>query len=394
MSYSQVLANDGGESVLQAYRNRGDNPSIIHSCFVEFSLVSVQPISDAQFEEEASRRRAGLLRALEGHSEPERMVDELERTLREGQLTPQHLRGTYLYRFTDDQQRQSLFTVFYQNIPDRQSMPTTVISEAGPQRVTSAYLNTEGRALTVLRYPGFVANFYQMGRIKGEPINNLLNEAERTGVGVASILTNAGYQVTGTETYDDNSQMYLVELRRNGRLVERYGIDPSKGYICPIVQVFDEETGHLTEEYISRGFFLHAGSGLWFPTSFLAKRYNALTGELVSRQEYTINAETIRINQPVSEHEFSIDIPAGFRVDDVRTDTSIRYTAHSEGVVSLAPGGLDLGNMGWLSREMSIDDFIPSTGGVTGWVRWLLMSTGIILVLFGIYSIWKKRNAV
>ena len=382
-SYSQILADNGGDLVFQAYKNRGDNPSVIKTCFVEFLLVSTQPMPDAQYQEEASRRRDTLLKAMEGHKEPEQLLASLEKAIREKQLTPQRMKGTYLYRFSTDQQRQTLFSIFYQN--ENQDTPTTVISEVGPQRVVCASLDVKSRSVQILRKPGYITDFYLMGRIKGEPISNLLYEAEKTGIGVADILKKSDYQSVGTETYDDNAQMFLLERRKDGHLIERYGIDPSKGHICPVIQVFDEKTGHPTEEYISGNFFLHPGSGLWFPASYIATRYNTLTGELVSKQEYTIVPDTIKINQPVSEHEFSIDVPAGFNVDNTRTDTFIRYRAYDAGTISLSHKGLDLDNMKWLSRvDLPGDTYEPPTGGASGWTRWSLIGIGIVLILIAL----------
>jgi len=396
--HSLLFADNGRELILRASEGRSGVQPLIQTCSVDFSLVIVRPMSESQYREEASRRREHLQKVMGGNKEFERIFEGLEKQVRESQLTPQHAKGKYLYRFSVDRQRQSLFSIFYQmqSSAGEQSAPTTVLSESGPLRTLSVVLDAEGRTVHVLRMPSYLLDFYQMGRIEGTPINSLLYEAEKSGVKIIDALANVGYQAAGTKMYDDDFQMFLVEHRKGSRLVERYGIDPSRGFVCPVIHVYDEKTGNLVEEYVSKEFFLHASSGLWFPTFYSVTRYDASTGELVSKQECTIDSKTLKINQPVSEREFSIDVPAGFRVDDARTDQFIRYRADDGGEVSLTYEGLDFENMKWLSKELPIDDYVPSDGGVGNVGRIILMAIGIVIILIAvsrrIFRKWSKSQ--
>ena len=228
-----------------------------------------------------------------------------------------------------------------------------------------------------------------------DAVSHFVNEIKQKGLTC---------EIIGEEMYDGTKTAKIVEVRRNGTLLERYLIDPTRGYIVPYIFVTDE-TGVFSTEHVAGNFSILPGTDFYYPSLFTTTTKHPAMGDMKSI--YRLVPNSLVFNQAVSEAEFAIDIPAGAtvhrRILDIQlppipfqlidTQETI-FRAVEQGVISLAQGGYDLDSMRWLVREISPEDFVPSTGGVTGWVRWLLMSTGIILVLFGVYQIWKKRNAV
>ena len=70
------------------------------------------------------------------------------------------------------------------------------------------------------------------------------------------------FRVVGQVQYDKNALASVIESKmENGTVFERYHIDASRGFICPLVQIYDKKTGKLTEEYTSSEFFFHEKTG-------------------------------------------------------------------------------------------------------------------------------------
>ena len=216
---------------------------------------------------------------------------------------------------------------------------------------------------------------------------------------IASKIMSQGLSVsiTGEVSYDSDAKAKVVEIKKGDLLLEKYHIDVDRGYLCPYQFVSDEQfvadkLGGSVSERIASDFIQEKISGLFFPQKY--RERVEVKDIRMSDDEYTLIPDTLRLNQPVSDKEFTIDIPEGSRVADVREpDKQIDYVAMKDGTISLAKGGYDLPELSWLARTGAgaIEDYVPSRGGAGGWVRWLLMSIGIALILIALYHEWKKR---
>jgi hypothetical protein len=87
--------------------------------------------------------------------------------------------------------------------------------------------------------------------------------------------------------FDDGNgagKVEVVELKKEGKLIQRYGIDPSRGYICPLIEIYDEKTGRLLSEYRSSDYFIHQKTGLYFPGVFVETVNDPKTGAIVTKK--------------------------------------------------------------------------------------------------------------
>ena len=198
--------------------------------------------------------------------------------------------------------------------------------------------------------------------------------------------------ITGEIEYDDGAKAKIIEVRKEDKLLEKYHIDTDRGYLCPY-QYVATESGDYFNERTAKDYIVESNSELYYPTSYREVISRSGGAEKTDTQ-YRLVPETLRLNHPVSDAEFAIDIPEDSRVSDFRVqDNPVRYVAVKNGTVSLAKGGYDFDNMRWLVKEEALEDYVPPTGGVTGWVRWLLMGTGIILILVALYRmLWVKEH--
>ncbi len=152
------------------------------------------------------------------------------------------------------------------------------------------------------------------------------------------------YRSAGEEEYDEGAMAYVVENCLNGKVLQRYWIDASRGYICPLIQYYDQN-GKLQREWKSSDYFLHEKSGLWFPERYKYTVNQENTGELREQREYTLDRNTLQINQEVSDEEFSVQIPVNASVLDTRSGKQVHYRAAEVVTLSLAKGGLELDSL-------------------------------------------------
>jgi hypothetical protein len=199
--------------------------------------------------------------------------------------------------------------------------------------------------------------------------------------------------VNDSVSYEDGGKASKIELRKNGKLVMGLLVDASKGYVCPLIQVFHSQTGNLQDEYISHNYFLHQKTGLWFPAVCIQKSYDVQTGKLTTTTENRIDSRTLLVNEAVSPNEFSVDIVEDAIVHDEAHGKSRRYRAVENGVLSLVKGGLDVDKMSWLREDLEQD--IPRHGGASGIIRVILILTGIVLILISlIFKLWNKKKNI
>ncbi len=193
--------------------------------------------------------------------------------------------------------------------------------------------------------------------------------------------------VVGEVSYDSGAKAKVIEVKKGDTLLEKYHIDANRGYLC-IYQFVATEMGDYTGERTASDFVQEKNTGFFFPQKYKERLETENVDLTVS--EYTLVPDTLRLNQAVSDKEFAIDIPEGARVVDFR-EGEVDYISTESGTISLAKGGHDLPKLSWLVRKEDVKDYIPPTGGASGTIRWLLMGSGVVLVLAAIYLKWKKR---
>jgi len=199
---------------------------------------------------------------------------------------------------------------------------------------------------------------------------------------------NYSFEIAGTASYDDNQTATVVEIKSEGRVIERFWIDTARGYICPLIQCFDED-GALEREAKSSGYFLHDKTDLFYPERYEETRLSPMTGTTVTA--YTLNRATFQLNHAVSDKMFTLDIPEGTKVIDKRTEgEEINYRAMDKGELSLAKSGLDLDKMEWLWREGDLSFFDKPPSSATQWLRGISILLGVFFIAFALFIKFRR----
>ncbi len=106
-------------------------------------------------------------------------------------------------------------------------------------------------------------------------------------------------------------------------------------------------------EYRSEKFFEHRESGLWYPGVYQEKTFDDSTGETKDHWQMTTDKSTLKLNQPIADEEFSIDVLEGATIDDNRDSSRQAYRATKPGTLTLAKDGLDLEKMVGCTRVLT-----------------------------------------
>ena len=293
---------------------------------------------------------------------------------------------------------------------DDLSSTTTYIQKRaaspGAKQSDTAFFDSAASKVIVSGTAVATADFRRFGRVQG-PIFELISSViDQQGLSAAKdMLISQGkamkennidvsvLEIKETKPFEGGSESYVIESTFNGKVSQRYTIVPALGYICPSEQLYDMGTGNLTNEYLASDYILNESSGLYYPMTYVESEYDPATGKLIEKKEYTIDRESLTLNDPILPENFVLDVPEGLHVLDARNGKQDLYIADSAGSLSLAPGGLDLKKLPWLSKA----DMNPSKDAASAeskglYTRIVFIAIGLFLVVSGIFMAVQKRK--
>jgi hypothetical protein len=114
---------------------------------------------------------------------------------------------------------------------------------------------------------------------------------------------------------DANGILLELSVERLGgkNKVANILIDPTRDYICPLIEEFDQD-GKLIRDFRSSDYFHDSSSGVWFPGRCKTRRSILdRTGEF-SVVDYEFDSIKSRFNIDLSVEQFSISLPVGTSV--------------------------------------------------------------------------------
>lgn len=336
---SLIQADDleGIDTFIEMCKNGGDNPTLIRSIYVEAEMTD-EFISDADtMKKEKQKRKIKFLQATK---------DSIHNMVK---ITSQ--------RWNFEKNEWKIWTTRL-----RLSADTSV-----GEKEINIYNHDDNPEVTIDNSPMLIPAFNTFGRIKGftafattiDLLRGRVDYAnydfskENIAFFKAKIFTgikssgNKQFEKTGTKKYDVNSIANIIESFYQGRVVERYWTDTSRGYICPLVQLFYTDTGKLAFEYKSENFVLHNDSGLWYPENYSETIFDKV-GKIKRKSVYHIDVNTLKINQVVSDDEFSLDVKEGAYVVDERPQNTVIFRSSNKGILSLVRDDLNLKKKEWL----------------------------------------------
>ena len=184
------------------------------------------------------------------------------------------------------------------------------------------------------------------------------------------------FEVVETKPFMDFGEAKTLESRIGGKIVQRNVIVPNLGYISPLTQYYDYETGNLTEEYTAKDFVMIGSTGLYWPMVCTEAKYDRVTGNLIEKKSYHFQQLSLKLNQEMSPEDFSVGFRRGTIVLDGRGGKNDLFVAYKTGDLSLAPGGLDLEKKSWLRKHQPGEELVlpkpeKAPGKEIHWSVWL-----------------------
>ena len=385
------------EFILSVYRGSTDRFPVIHSGYAEFEEITFREGGDKEM---ADKIIANLLSEEDIKADPRaaKHRQALERSFWKGE-TKRRWKAlfegnskSYKQHYTSEQHdtERDVWQFVSYNIVDNHS-------RANVKFIPGAFEAIVDNTPT----PPF--EFQHFGRVNGalaRQLRNILSAymdqkghsvsvQEKKKVEEKIQELDLKFFLSGTAIYDENREAVVLEARRGNRIVERYWIDPDRGFICPLIQCFDVNQ-KLETEYKSSRYFLYEKSGLWFPEFFeRMSTKDPLAGK--TTRTFVLDKATFQLNHAVADQMFTLDIPEGTKVIDKRqSEEGIRYTAMDRGELSLAKGGLDLDKMKWLWREGDLSYFAKPPSPATQWLRGISVTLGVFFIALALFIKFRR----
>lgn len=416
--FCQSSGMDGVDLVFKACESFCQRNSAVQSGELELSFTHTTPPKNAE-------EKAKFIKIVEDYYKQscgddvawyEERTKDMEKVLRERTNFYENVKRSDLkFQFSGDfysDYKRKAEIIPWAETPNKPSeKPRIALFSRTANRDFSTVDFEPGMKSVVLLPASSVAeNILQLGQIRGEVASIIISsiyrtsskqisgESEKALAEIKQIVAKSFadisvviLKVVGETNYDSTCRAIVVESESKKRTTHRYWIDPARGFLCPLVQRYDSETGILIKEYRSENYFLHKQTGLWFPGRFEESTFEKKNGELVEKMEYLLKADTLKLNNPQGDSVFSVDVPEGFNVADARTANTKNYLAVEKGTLSFTQGGLDVDGMDWLRPiEHSDGEYVPATN-LRLYVRFILIVPGILL-----FSIWcflqMKKN--
>ena len=416
----------GVELFIEACRHQGLNPVQIRSGYVEYEReLKTQPLSEREIQKRIDDHielvRKHMAKALTdvGRRSVEQQIRDTPAFIRSHSLGIERSRVKLLFRGNDasDAYRRQEVTQFDPVTQRWDAKPDVVLGHGVEDGADNVVWDPDSKLAYILSTPLASEEIQEAGRMQGLPCRTAtaallhgtnprefqfsresvdlfkakIAEIERgQKVGV--------YRLAGEQKYDGDAFATVVEssknLAGNVQVLQRYWIDPARGYVCPLIEFYDD-AGLLTERWKSSDYFLHESSGLWFPALHVHTTFKPKTELFAEERAYRLDRRALLINHAVGDADFAVDLPTGTRVLDARGQAQVSYKATKPLTLSLGRGDLDLQSIPELvllstSRK---DDRGPSLR--LGWIgsvlkqHWLAVVNGVILTaLLGALA-WK-----
>ncbi len=288
--------------VINACWNNGYNHRLIQAARLDFELtVTNASVSEETIQAEIEKLKESTRKAAEKDPSFKPILEDILKNIPEGVrnrfAAEKKMKGSSMLNCGDSfggvsQAKHEL--AFFDASTKKWSAPVVYLGGDVAGKQANAQWEPAINQANLLDVGASIASFQAFGRLDGPFFGEALMVLSKGKLPTSlesfdreSFVHKFGsaIRVTGKEQYDDGqAEAMAVEYAPGGVLRQRTWIDPSRGYICPKIQVFDVKTKKMTQEYLSKDYFLHKKSGLWYPATHAQSTFDKDSGNLLEKK--------------------------------------------------------------------------------------------------------------
>jgi beta-lactamase regulating signal transducer with metallopeptidase domain len=376
--------NKGIELFIHSCQTSALNPSFFRTGYGEYKLIITTPTLSEEKIQAQIELHNKMNREIMKKTKNEKVLNSLKKALsqvpelvRARNTGKKDIRVKILFDAKNPNKKIRSEFSMYDSVTKKWGSTITLDQRQGSitldqKQGSNVQWEVSSRMVVLSKMDSYLHPFHPLGRIqgnlaristgnmlKGIDLNNLTEQIDFSPKAVRSFKRQAAqlnkntqqelYVLSGEAKYDKNAVASVIENRiksKKGTIVaQRYWIDATRGFICPLIQQFDTSTGKISEEWKSKDYFLHSGSGLWFPAYFIHTEYSHGAEKFTKREEIWIDKTTLQLNQNISDEQFSVEVPKGTSIVDARTSEQKNYNANKSVTFSLTKDGLNLSKL-------------------------------------------------
>lgn len=419
---------DGFPMLVEALRNSGRNPAIIHTGRIEaLRRHTNQEISEADFQKQLADYKRQLEDRLALFSK-NNDVDNRNFTLK-AIKDAESDRRKVLKSMSDKTEK---YEITFRGVDPFTDVKQRIMSaEAGAGQDSEVLLaigsNLNPMSNTYLRKDSYSSlirvdrsygafPFNEFGRARGATLQFLtatlllgttdarddrFNQAtiEKTR-GVLKAI-GSGYPIQKQVEFEGGTASVVeISARLDKAPINPFGvgrtlvwIDPARGYICPKIEEYVGD--RVFKSYESSGYFLDQNSGLWWPRSHIETEYDPDTGAIKSRDTYTMTPEGTALNIPIDDDEFVFHAKPGMQIADNQEGTGPIYHVANETSLRMKNGVLDFSH----NPDLILQDRLQNGYTATPFKAmnsgsrnlFVIITANIaVITLVSIYMRWRK----
>jgi hypothetical protein len=192
--------------------------------------------------------------------------------------------------------------------------------------------------------------------------------------------------------YEGDHSARILKIYEGEQCIEELWIDPARGFICPKEKQFHPTDGSVMYDTAAENFILDEHSQKWFPQKVIYSAWMGTKENMITvYSEVYVTPGTLILNKPIPDSIFSLDVPKGMRIADVRREDN-----STTAFVAKQPGKLDLSaaenkdfldDAEWL-RTRPVRQYEPpleiEKAPQWTWTRIFFVSLGVVMIVLGI----------
>lgn len=329
---------DGLALLVNAVKNSGDR-QIQSGEFAYTQHIVTDPPSPAQIKAMVEQSRDSIRKNLEAAGGNEKRRQRLLKSLDEVEesITSQMKRNAdrvwqhrFVRRASEDHVDQ--YAEFFPTDTESNREDHTQIVLLRPGLSVSRHHRTLTNISTTGVYLGQEPQ--RLGRLMGVLAQQFAGKEVELIRSLRDTVTSIEVEKVGS-VQDNNTRQLTCRFETAGKIPTHIVIhvDPSRGYVTPLVRESDEE-GNVLRQWTAEDYFQPQGSELWFPRSATYREFAKLFGK--NRTEhYAFDDADVALNTKIPDERLAMPLKKNSTLLDNRTGANITYRVKDEFKLSL-----------------------------------------------------------